>query len=257
MNHQRIFRQFFDKTSSTYTYLLADLTEKMAILIDACQDCVQRELKTIDELRIKKIYLLSTHIHADHITGNALLKRQLGPSRSTSLISKYYQNARADAQIGEDETLSVGCFNLSFIHTPGHTSGCLCIVDHENRRVFTGDTLLVRGCGRTDFQGGSSEQLYDSVRGKLFKLPRDYTVYPAHDYTGATATSIGEEIDLNPRLSKSRDQFVEIMSSLNLAYPKLIDVAVPRNLNCGYEGEFENANENGRQQATGGNGNGQ
>lgn len=234
MSHQKIFRQFFDKVSSTYTYLLGDLADRSVILIDSCQDCVERELKTIGELEFQKVYLLNTHIHADHITGNAQLKEHLG-SRSTSIISRYYGNARADQLVGEDDTLIVGCYKLNFLHTPGHTSGCLCIVDHDNRRVFTGDTLLIRGCGRTDFQGGSSEQLYDSVHNKLFKLPSDYTIYPAHDYNGMTASSIDEEIKFNRRLSKPKGEFIDIMSKLNLVYPKLIDVAVPQNLNCGYK----------------------
>lgn len=234
----QIFRQFFDKTSSTYTYLIGDLTNRVAVYIDTVQEQVKRELDITKELGFDTVYLVSTHVHADHITGNALIKGQLG-ERAKSVISKYYGDAKADLQVGEEDELKFGRFKLNFLHTPGHTSGCLCIVDHEHRRVFTGDTLLVRGCGRTDFQGGSSESLYDSVHQKLFKLPPDYTVYPAHDYNGRTATSIGEEIKFNPRLSKSKAEFVTIMSNLNLAYPKLLDVAVPRNLNCGFEQEVE------------------
>lgn len=232
----QVFRQFFDKTSSTYTYLLGDIQRGEAALIDTVYEQVSRELNTIKEFGFKKIYLLSTHIHADHITGNALLKEKLGSTTASSVISKYYEPAaRADLSVGEGDQLDVGAFKLNFIHTPGHTSGCLCIVDHQNKRLFTGDTLLIRGCGRTDFQGGSSEALYESVRNKLFKLPIDYTVYPAHDYNGRTASSIDEEIKFNPRLTKSKEEFVYIMANLNLAYPKLLDVAVPRNLNCGYE----------------------
>lgn len=235
MNQQIIFRQFFDKASSTYTYLLGDLNQRVAVLIDTCRDCYQRDIQTIEEFKLEQVHLLSTHIHADHITGNSVLKEKLGRSRVTSYISKYYGNARADKLIGEETQFTLGKIRLNFLHTPGHTMGCLCIVDHEHRRVFTGDTLLIRGCGRTDFQGGSSEQLHDSVHQKLFNLPVDYTVYPAHDYNGRTASSIGEEINFNPRLTKSREKFIEIMNDLNLAYPKMIDVAVPRNLNCGYE----------------------
>lgn len=230
----RIFRQFFDKNSSTYTYLIGDLTNKVAVLIDTVQEHVQRELTIIQELGFEKIYLLSTHIHADHVTGNALLKQKL-ETRAQSVVSKYYQEARADIKVGEEDELCFGQLKLNFLHTPGHTAGCISIVDHEHKRVFTGDTLLIRGCGRTDFQGGSPSQLYDSVHQKLFKLPEDYTVFPAHDYNGRTASSIGEEIKFNPRLGKSKDEFVDIMANLNLAYPKLIDLAVPRNLNCGYD----------------------
>lgn len=230
----QIFRQFFDKTSSTYTYLLGDIPNRLAILIDTVQEQVSRELNTIREFGFERVYLLSTHIHADHITGNAILKKELGDSKASSYIARYYETAKADNQVSEDKDLEIGSYKLNFLHTPGHTTGCVCIVDHQNRRVFTGDTLLIRGCGRTDFQGGSSKTLYESVHNKLFKLPPDYTVYPAHDYNGRTASSIGEEIKFNPRLSKSQEEFVDIMASLNLAYPKLLDVAVPRNLNCGY-----------------------
>lgn len=230
----QIFRQFFDKNSSTYTYLIGDLTSKVAVFIDTVQEFAQRELTTIGEFKFDKIYLLSTHVHADHVTGNAILKDKLG-LRAQSILSKYYPDARADRKVGEEEEFKVGSIKLNFLHTPGHTSGCLCIVDHANRRVFTGDTLLIRGCGRTDFQGGSSEALYESVHDKLFKLPQDYLIYPAHDYQGRTVSSVGEEIELNPRLTKSKAEFCEIMANLNLAYPKMIDVAVPRNLNCGFE----------------------
>lgn len=228
-----IFRQFFDSKSSTYTYMLGDLVNKLAIFIDTVHEQVDRELSTIDEFKFDKIYLLSTHIHADHITGNAQLKTKLG-LKAISVLSKYYDGAKADRYVGEEDQLELGCFKLKFLHTPGHTAGCLSIVDHENKRIFTGDTLLIRGCGRTDFQGGNSGDLYDSVHKKLFTLPKSYTVYPAHDYKGRTATSIGEEIEFNPRLTKPKEEFIQIMANLNLAYPKMIDIAVPANLNCGF-----------------------
>lgn len=234
----QLFRQFFDRNSSTYTYLLVDLEARSAVFIDTVQEHIGRELQTISESKLEKIYLMSTHVHADHITGNWLLKKELG-SAAKSVISKYYNDAKADIKVGEDDTFSFGKFKLNFLHTPGHTSGCLSIVDHQNKRVFTGDTLLIRGCGRTDFQGGSSEKLYESVHNKLYKLPSEYTVYPAHDYNGRTASSIGEEIKLNPRLNKSKEEFINIMKNLNLAYPKLIDVAVPQNLNCGFDGALD------------------
>lgn len=230
----QIFRQFFDTQSSTYTYLLADLKTRVAVYIDTVQEHVKRELATAKEFKFEKIYLLSTHVHADHVTGNAMIKEALG-EKAQSVLPVYYKNARSDLKLGEEDELKFGSFKLNFLYTPGHTSGCVCIVDHANKRVFTGDTLLIRGCGRTDFQGGSSEKLYESVHNKLFKLPHDYTVYPAHDYQGRTATSIGEEIEFNPRLTKSKEEFITIMANLNLAYPKLIDIAVPANLNCGFK----------------------
>lgn len=232
----QIFKQFFDKQSSTYTYLIGDVTKREAVIIDTVQECVKRELEFVKEFNFDKIYLLSTHIHADHVTGNALIKEAIG-DRAKSYIPKYYgDKAKADFYLDESINIQCGDIKLDFLHTPGHTSGCMSIVDHKNKRVFTGDTLLIRGCGRTDFQGGSSEQLYESVHNKLFKLPLDYTVYPAHDYNGRTSSSIYEETKFNPRLTKSKEEFINIMSNLNLAYPKLIDIAVPRNFNCGYDG---------------------
>lgn len=233
----QIFKQFFDKQSSTYTYLIGDLVNREAVLIDTVQECVKRELSYIEEFEFDKVHLLSTHIHADHVTGNALIKQELGGTKAVSLLSNYYgDSAKADIRVDESTELICGHIKLNFLHTPGHTSGCMCIVDHVNKRVFTGDTLLIRGCGRTDFQGGSSDQLFESVHKKLFTLPQDYTVYPAHDYNGRTCSTIFEEKKFNPRLTKSKDEFMNIMANLNLAYPKLIDLAVPRNLNCGYEG---------------------
>lgn len=230
----RIFKQFFDKTSSTYTYLIGDLTDKSAVLIDTVKEQFDRDFETLKEFKFDKIFLLSTHVHADHVTGNALLKEKLA-DKAKSVISKYYTNAKADLHIGEDDTINCGSIKLNFLYTPGHTEGCISIVDHANGRVFTGDTLLIRGCGRTDFQGGDAAKLYDSVHKKLFSLPKYYNVYPAHDYKGKTSSSISEEIEFNPRLNKSKDEFINLMNNLNLAYPKLIDVAVPYNLNCGYD----------------------
>lgn len=233
-NFNLIFRQLFDKNSSTYTYLIGDRDHGVAALIDSVKECTQRDFNLLSELSFQKVYLINTHAHADHITGNAILKEKC-KGLCSSVLSKYYPNARADHFVGDGDELDVGRVRLRFLHTPGHTSGCLSIVDHDNKRVFTGDTLLIRGCGRTDFQNGSSDQLYDSVHEKLFSLPRDFLVYPAHDYNGITSSTIGEEIDFNPRLSKSKSEFVQIMASLNLTYPKLLDIAVPANLNCGYE----------------------
>lgn len=229
----QIFRQYFDKTSSTYTYLIGDVKNRVAVLIDTVQECVKRELATLSEFKFERVYLLSTHVHADHITGNALIKEQLGCS-AQSVISKYYNGVRGDILVGEESELKFGDLKLNFLHTPGHTSGCLCIVDHNNSRVFTGDTLLIRGCGRTDFQGGNASQLYDSVHSKLFTLPAQYAVYPAHDYNGKNVSSIGEEIEFNPRLGKTKADFISLMNNLELAYPKLIDIAVPLNMKCGF-----------------------
>lgn len=233
-NINMIFRQLFDKSSSTYTYLIGDRDLGVAALIDSVKECVQRDMNLLSELSFQNLYLINTHAHADHITGNAIIKEKWKGGECTSVLSKYYPGARADQFVGDGDELSIGRLKLKFLHTPGHTTGCLSIVDHDNKKVFTGDTLLIRGCGRTDFQGGSSDQLYNSVQKKLFTLPKDYLVYPGHDYSGQTSSTIGEEIEFNPRLSKSESEFVNIMSNLNLAYPKLLDIAVPANLNCGY-----------------------
>lgn len=232
-----LFRQLFDQTSCTYTYLLADVSARSAVLIDPVDTQIERDLKLLSELGLELRYALNTHAHADHISATGLLKQNL-PSLK-SVIGKA-SAAKADILVSAADTVAFGDdFKLQVIETPGHTEGCMSYYlpagDDHPGMVFTGDTLLIRGCGRTDFQGGSSQALYQSVKERLFTLPGDTVVYPAHDYQGLTASTIAEEIAYNPRLGKGKtfEDFKDIMANLKLAYPKMFDIAVPANLNCG------------------------
>ncbi len=230
MNDQLIFHQLFEKETSTYTYLLGDLETKEAILIDPVIEMVERDLQLIKDLNLNLKYVLDTHVHADHITAAGEIRKR---TNAKTGVSSAYDMACTDLHIEEGQEISFGRFTIKAIHTPGHTSGCLSY--KLNNMVFTGDALLVRGCGRTDFQGGSSENLFHSVREKLFGLPDDTVVYPAHDYKGFTKSSIALEKKFNPRLNTEipKEKFVEIMANLNLPYPKKIQEAVPANLQCG------------------------
>eukprot|EP00565_Helicotheca_tamesis_P006857 CAMPEP_0185725776 /NCGR_PEP_ID=MMETSP1171-20130828/1945_1 /TAXON_ID=374046 /ORGANISM="Helicotheca tamensis, Strain CCMP826" /LENGTH=253 /DNA_ID=CAMNT_0028393983 /DNA_START=188 /DNA_END=949 /DNA_ORIENTATION=- len=227
------FRQLFDDESSTYTYLLWDTETKDAILVDPVDIQVDRDLKVAqEELGLNVVYGVNTHAHADHITGTGLLKQKV--SGLQSIISKE-SGAMADLHISAGDKIAFGSRYLEARHTPGHTAGCLSYVLDDESLVLTGDTMLILGCGRTDFQGGSAETLYESVHSQLFSLPDDCVVYPAHDYKGRTSSKIGDEKANNPRLGggKKKEEFVEIMNNLGLAYPKKIDVAVPANMRCG------------------------
>jgi len=235
-NNDIIFRQLFDSTSSTYTYLLADVATRDALIIDPVLEQVDRDLGIIQQLGLNLVYALNTHVHADHVTSSGVIKSRLPQVKSA--ISEA-SAAHADIRLKNGDTLHLGNKTLRALSTPGHTNGCMSYVCDALRCVFTGDALFVRGCGRTDFQQGNAELLYDSVHSRLFTLPRDYTVYPAHDYKGHTASSIDEEMRLNPRLSKSKAEFVEIMRGLNLPYPKQMDRAVPLNMVCGVQGDIE------------------
>lgn len=226
-----IFRQLFESSSSTYTYLLGDIDTKECILIDPVLETVERDKKLIDELKLTLKYILNTHVHADHITGSGELKKYFQSAKS--VISKS-SDAQADITTQHEDIISFGKHSIVCISTPGHTSGCMSYLLQDKSMVFTGDALLIRGCGRTDFQSGSSEELYKSIHSHIFTLPDSTLVYPAHDYKGMMVSSIGEEKQYNPRLTKSKDEFINIMSNLNLAYPKQIDRAVPANMLCGF-----------------------
>lgn len=209
-----IFRQYFEPTSSTYTYLLADAKTKEAILIDPVLETVDRDIQQITDLGLQLVFAVNTHCHADHITGTGQLKTKLEGVRS---VISAHAGAQADIHFKEFDFLEFGSWRLYAIATPGHTEGCTSLVLDDFSRVFTGDTLLIRGCGRTDFQGGSAETLYDSVHQKLFRyLPDHCIVYPAHDYKGVLQSTIGEEKTFNPRLTKPKADFVHIMNTLNL-----------------------------------------
>ncbi|KAK9696277.1 Metallo-beta-lactamase superfamily [Popillia japonica] len=234
-----IFRQFFDSTSCTYTYLLADTTTKEALLIDPVIEHAKRDFQAVKELNLTLKYAINTHMHADHITGTGELKKLSG---CKSIISKA-SGAQADIFIDETDEIQFGRHKLKVLATPGHTNGCVTYYLPEQGAAFTGDALLIRGCGRTDFQEGSSSTLYNSVHQKIFTLPDPTKLYPAHDYKGLTCTSVEEEKRLNPRLTKSLEEFVKIMDNLNLAYPKMIDKALPANKVCGLESTIANSEE--------------
>ena len=219
--------------SSTFTYLLWDAPTKEALLIDPVLEQVDRDLAEAARLGVNLVGAINTHCHADHITSTGVLKKRLGGG-FRSHISKA-SGAAADVKLspGEAFTWAGGTRCLKVLATPGHTNGCISLHDAELGAVFTGDALLIGGCGRTDFQEGSAAQLYDSVHQQLFTLPASTMVLPAHDYKGRCFSTVAAERAGNPRLTKSRHEFVELMANLNLPYPKKIDASLPANLKCG------------------------
>lgn len=225
-----IFRQLFDSGSSTYSYLLGDAGE--AVLIDPVLEQVERDAACISELKLTLLWTLETHVHADHITGAARLRERLG---SRIALAATANADGADRHLKDGERIGFGSRFLSARATPGHTATCITYVLDGESMAFTGDCLLIRGCGRTDFQDGNSARLYRSIREGVFTLPDECLLYPAHDYRGLMVTTVAEEKAHNPRLglSKSEDEFMACMANLNLAHPKKIDIAVPANLRCG------------------------
>jgi sulfur dioxygenase len=227
-----IFHQLFEQETSTFTYLVGDPLTKEAIIIDPVIEMVDRDLNLLKELGLKLQYILDTHVHADHITGSGFLRNKTGAKIG---VSAEYRLDCVDLQLSDGQEIHFGEKIITVIHTPGHTNGCLTF--KIGSMIFTGDALLIRSCGRTDFQQGSSDKLFDSIRVKLFKLPDETQVYPGHDYKGFTHTTIGLEKKFNPRLNLtiSKDEFRQIMENLNLGEPKKIHEAVPANLVCGLE----------------------
>ena len=227
-----IFRQLFDPQSSTYSYLLGDERTSVAVLIDPVFEQARRDRALIAELGLKLLYTLETHVHADHVTGAWLLKQRLG---SRIVLSGVSGAAGADLALTHGTRVEFGSRYLEARETPGHTSGCLTYVLDDESMAFTGDALLIRGCGRTDFQQGSARTLYQSVHSQIFTLPSACLLYPGHDYRGLTVTSVDEERRFNPRLGSGIGEadFTGYMNNLGLSHPKQIDVAVPANLLCG------------------------
>ncbi len=227
-----LFRQLFDSESSTYTYLLADEQSREAVIIDAVWENVARDLELIDDLGLKLVYALETHVHADHVTALASLREHTG---CRTVVSAKAGVTCADRLVREGDQVRFGSRALEVLETPGHTAGCLSYVTDDRSRVFTGDALLIRGSGRTDFQQGDSRQLYRSIHSKIFTLPDATLVFPGHDYKGRTVSSVGEEKRLNPRLGggRSEAEFAVIMAELDLPYPRKLDLALPANLACG------------------------
>lgn len=226
-----IFRQLFDADTSTYTYLLACEETNKAVLIDTVATDIEQYIRLLKDLGLKLIYTLETHVHADHITGAGLLREKL---HSKSVVHRDAGAMCADLLVTDGIELQIGRILIKVIHTPGHTGGCVSYV--IDQRVFTGDSLLINGCGRTDFQQGDSSALYQSVTKKLFTLPADTLVYPGHDYNGYRVSSIAQEMALNSRLASSisKQDFIKIMQNLDLRYPKYIDKALPANQSCGH-----------------------
>jgi glyoxylase-like metal-dependent hydrolase (beta-lactamase superfamily II)/rhodanese-related sulfurtransferase len=227
-----LFRQLLDPETSTYTYLLADEATRDAVIIDPVLDRIERDLGLILDLGLRLAYALDTHVHADHVTALGSLRERVG---AQTVISEAAGVGCADVLVKDGDTIRFGGHALEVRETPGHTSGCLSYVTTDHAMAFTGDALLIRGCGRTDFQGGDAHLLYQSVHAKLFTLPPHTLIYPGHDYLGRTVTSVDEERRLNPRLGagKTCAEFAQLMRDLALAYPKHIDVALPRNVRCG------------------------
>ena len=227
-----ILRQLFDQVSSTYTYLLADEKSREAVLIDSVFEQHARDSALIRELGLTLLFTLDTHCHADHVTGAWLMKASLG---SKIGLSRQYQAKNVDLALGHGDTVRFGAQVLEVRATPGHTDGCLSFVTGDHKLAFTGDALLVRAAGRTDFQQGDPKTLFRSIREQLFTLPDDCAVYPAHDYQGRTSSTIGEERHHNPRIGGDarEEDFVGSMRNMGLPHPKQMAVAVPANLRSG------------------------
>src|SRR2546425_428369 len=228
-----IFRQLFDPQSSTYSYLLGDSRAREAVLIDPVFEQARRDAALVSELGLTLLATLETHVHADHITGAWLLKRQFG---STIGLSAASGAKDADRYLAHGDRVTFGARYLETRATPGHTHGCVTYVLDDESMAFTGDCLLIRGSGRTDFQQGDPRVMYRSVRSQILTLPPACLLYPAHDYRGLTVTSVAEERRFNPRLGGEigESDFVGYMNNLGLPHPKLIDIAVPANLRCGH-----------------------
>ena len=227
-----IFRQLFDPQSSTYTYLLADPASREALLIDPVFEQARRDAALIDELGLKLAWTLDTHVHADHVTAAWLLREKLG---SRIAVSKAGGAEGADRYLAPEEKIAFGKRHVEALATPGHTSGCMTYVLDDRSMAFTGDALLIRGCGRTDFQQGSPARLWASVHEQILSLPGHALLYPGHDYKGLTVTSVDEERRYNPRFGGDSNEgdFAGYMNHLGLPHPKLMDQAVPANLRCG------------------------
>ena len=224
-----IFRQVFDNESSTYTYLIASAKGREAVIIDPVIENVYIYIRLLNELGLKLVKVIDTHIHADHVTGASDLKTK------TSCATVMGENTPADAvdiKLKDEETLKIDQLEIKSIYTPGHTSDSYSFL--MNNYLFSGDTLLINGTGRTDFQNGNSKDAYNSIFNKLLKLPEDTILYPGHDYNGKKFSTIGNEKKFNPRLQvRNAEEYSELMSNLNLSKPKLIDINVSRNIKLG------------------------
>lgn len=227
-----LFRQLFDATSSTYTYLLADEASGEALLIDSVFEQFDRDRALIAELGLTLRHTLDTHVHADHVTAAWRFKQSLG---SKIVLSRRGGAEGADVHVDDGDLIEAGAASVSVLATPGHTNGCVTYVTRDRRMAFTGDALLIRSAGRTDFQQGDAATLYRSIQNQIFTLPDHCLLYPAHDYSGRTVTTVAEEKLWNPRIGGEANQadFTGYMTNLGLPHPRQIDIAVPANLVCG------------------------
>ena len=221
-----IFKQVFDKKSSTYTYLIASAKGREAVIIDPVIENVDSYIGLLNELDLKLVKVIDTHIHADHITGASKLKKV---TNCSTIMGEHTPADTVEIKVKDEEIIKIEQIEIKAMYTPGHTSDSYSFL--MNKYLFSGDTLLINGTGRTDFQNGSSYDAYDSLFNKLLKLPEKTLVYPAHDYNGKKYSTIENEKNNNPRLKvSSKEQYAEIMNNLNLANPKMMDVAVPANV---------------------------
>jgi len=235
-----VFRQFFDKDTGTFTYFLFDSETMEGLIIDPVKEQFDLSLQFIEELGVELKYVIDTHVHADHVTSSCMLREATG---AKSVFGEPSGIECADILLEDGDELEFGHFSLKAIATPGHTDACISF--YTEGMLFTGDSLLIRGCGRTDFQLGDPEKLYESITQKLYSYPDDTLVYPGHDYLGRTASSIREEKAFNPRIGSGQtvEKFVQIMKNLDLPKPQRIDSTVPQNLQCGFSLELGHVNE--------------
>ncbi len=219
-----------ESETSTFTYILGDESTKEAIIIDSVLETVERDLKLLSEMGLTLKYIVDTHVHADHITGAGEIRKRTG---AKTAISAKAEVVCSDIILNDGDELKFGSYTLKAFETPGHTNGCMSF--YTEGMIFSGDVLLIRGTGRTDFQHGDPGQMYQSIKQKIFTLPLETKIYPAHDYKGFTYSTVALEKQFNPRIGGERtvEQFIQIMNDLKLAYPKKIDIAVPANKLCG------------------------
>jgi len=224
-----LFRQLFDKSSSTYTYLIASAKGREALIIDPVLENVEQYIKLLNELDLKLVKVIDTHIHADHITAASKLKNK---TNCTTIMGEHTPSDTVEVKVKDNEIIYVDKLEIKVIYTPGHTKDSYSFLMDDY--LFSGDTLLINGTGRTDFQGGNSEDSYNSIFNRLLKLPEETLLYPAHDYNGQTVSTIGKEKKFNPRLQVNGiNEYIDIMNNLNLSKPKLMDINVASNIKLG------------------------
>ena len=224
-----IFKQVFDEKSSTYTYIIASAKGREAVIIDPVIENVESYISILNELELKLVKVIDTHIHADHVTGASKLKQS---TNCSTIMGEHTPADTVDIKLKDDDIIKIDQLEIKAMYTPGHTSDSYSFL--MNKYLFSGDTLLINGTGRTDFQNGSSKDAYNSIFNRFLKLPEDTILYPGHDYNSKVSSTIGNEKKFNPRLQvRNVDEYVELMSNLNLVKPKLIDINVSRNIKLG------------------------